>query len=224
MSDRRLNIGYLENAQSLKARAYDALKAAIADMDIYAPDAELKLDERELSARFGISRTPIREALAALDREGMVDIVPRRGVFIVRKSRTEILDAITVCAALESMSARLAVSAAGAEDLDELRALSRGDGAAVPYGYGETNTRFHRAIQRSGRNAIIDRVADGLFFHVRAIRVRAVWTDERHAHSVIEHRAIVSAIEEGDADAAERLVREHTLRLRDHIDETFAFN
>src|SRR5262245_62567321 len=72
---------------SLKARAYEALKSAILNMNIYADEAELRLDERDLSQRFGVSRTPLREALAQLDQEGLVRIVARRGIFIVRKTK-----------------------------------------------------------------------------------------------------------------------------------------
>ncbi len=226
MSGHRLRIDQLTGSQSLKARAYDALKAAITAMDIYAPDAELRLDERDLSARFGISRTPLREALALLEREGIVQVVSRRGVFIVRKSRPEILDMVTVWAALESMAARLAVTNASDEQLSSLRVLAEDDSAstAPAVRYAETNIRFHRAIQQAGHNSVVDRVADGLFFHMRAVRRHATWTEERRQRSLADHRDIVRAIEMRHADEAERLVREHTLRLRDHIDQTFDIN
>src|SRR4029077_14066919 len=109
--------------QSLKARAYGALKAAIMNMNIYDRNAELRLDERALSQRFGVSRTPLREALAQLDQEGLVQIVARRGIFIVRKTKAEILDMITVWAALESMAARLATLQATAEEIAKLHPL-----------------------------------------------------------------------------------------------------
>lgn len=217
MFDNRLNIGQLGNAQSLKSRAYDALKSAITSLDIYAPDAQLKLDERDLSSRFGISRTPLREALALLEREGILSVVPRRGVYIVRKSRDEILDMITVWAALESMAARLAVAACDEADFavlhDHVRAGAEGGVSA----HAEANIRFHQAILKAGGNAIVDRIAEELLFHVRAVRRHMQWDEERRARSLAEHRNIVSAIEMRDADEAERLVREHTLRMRDHI-------
>src|SRR5262245_11550516 len=112
MSQTALRIEPIAESLSLKARAYRALKAAIMDMNIYAADAELRLDERDLSLRFGISRTPLREALAQLEQEGLVRIAPRRGIFIVRKTKAEVLDMITVWAALESMAARLATTVA----------------------------------------------------------------------------------------------------------------
>ena len=113
----RLKALPLGAVQSLKARTYDALKAAIVEMNIYAPDAELKLDERNLSQRLGISRTPLREALALLDRDGIVKTISRRGVFIVKKSKREAQDLITVWAAIESLAAgQAATSASDAEN------------------------------------------------------------------------------------------------------------
>ena len=135
---------------SLKARAYEALKAAIINMNIYADDAELRLDERDLSQRFGVSRTPLREALAQLDQEGLVRIVARRGIFIVRKTKAEILDMITVWAALESMAARLATQQADADEIARLHTLvdqfSQDEVARKMGEYSDANIKFHQAI------------------------------------------------------------------------------
>src|SRR4030095_4495502 len=123
VADTHLKIASIGEGLSLKARAYDALKSAILNMNIYADEAELRLDERDLSQRFGVSRTPLREALAQLDQEGLVRIVARRGIFIVRKTKAEILERITVWAALESMAARLATKEASDAELSKLHDL-----------------------------------------------------------------------------------------------------
>lgn len=215
MSEQRLVIAPLASSESLKTRAYVALKAAISDMDIYAPDAELRLDERGLSSRFGVSRTPLREALALLDREGLISVVSRRGIFIVRKSRAELLDMITVWAALEGMAARLACKIATPATLAHLREAAAAVETASEH--GAANIRFHQALLHAGGNTSIDRIADDVLFHVRVLRRHTRWDAEQCERSRAEHRAILTAIEMGDADTAERLVREHTFDLRERI-------
>ncbi|MGE0626820.1 MAG: GntR family transcriptional regulator [Hyphomicrobiaceae bacterium] len=222
MASRSLNITPIEESFSLKARIYAALKAAIQDMNVYADDAELRLDERELSRQFGISRTPLREALAQLDQEGLVRIMPRRGIFIVRKTKAEILDMITVWAALESMSARLATQQAGAGDIAALHGLvdqfSQDEVAQRMGEYSDANIQFHQAIISLGRCPLIGEITKGLFFHVRAIRQRTIFEQDRARRSIVDHKEIVAALEARDTERAERLVREHTLRLRDHVE------
>src|SRR3546814_12434861 len=102
----KLEFKPIENTFSLKGHIYETLREGITSMNIYADDAQLKLDERQLSEQLGISRTPIREALARLEQEGLVTVIPRRGVFIVRKTGKEILERINPWAAPESMANR----------------------------------------------------------------------------------------------------------------------
>lgn len=222
MTETQLKIAPIGEGLSLKARAYEALKTAILNMNIYADNAELRLDERDLSARFGVSRTPLREALAQLDQEGLVKIVARRGIFIVRKTKAEILEMITVWAALESMAARLACEYASKEDLIALHDLvdkfSQDEVARQMGEYSEANIKFHQAIIRAGKCNLIAEIADGLFFHMRAIRQRTIFEQDRARRSIVDHTEIVEALEARDAERAERLVRQHTLRLRDHVD------
>ena len=86
---------------SFKNKAYEALKEAILKMDIYATPEPVMLDERALSERLGVSRTPIREAIAMLEQDGFVKTVPRRGIIVVRRTKAEIVDMIRAWAALE---------------------------------------------------------------------------------------------------------------------------
>src|SRR5271166_6036885 len=99
---------------SFKNKAYAALKSVIVGMDVYGSAKDIRLDERSLAEEFGISRTPVREAMAQLEREGFVRTVPRRGVYVVRKTRREIIELIAAWAALESMAARLVTANASA--------------------------------------------------------------------------------------------------------------
>lgn len=221
MTKTSLNIEPIEIGFGLKHRIYSALKAAIMETPIYAQGADLRLDERALSAQFGISRTPLREALAQLDQEGLVRIVPRRGIYIVRKTKAEILEMITVWAALESMAARLAAETASKEGIASLHELVDAyttDKLAIKMGeYSDANIRFHQAIIALSNCRLIGELTDKLFFHVRAIRQRTIFEQDRAKRSIHDHKEIIAALEARDADRAERLVREHTLKLRDHV-------
>lgn len=217
-----LEIQPLEESPSLKAQIHAQLKAAIAAMNIYDADAELRLDERALSMRFGISRTPLREALAQLEQEGLVRILPRRGVFIVRKTKAEILEMINVWAALEGMAGRLACAEATDAEIADLRSLHESfhaDPAIRAHigEYSDANIRFHQAIVRMSTSRLIGQITDGLFLHVRAIRQRTIFEADRVERSLVDHMAIIEALEARDGLRAERLIVDHTLRLRDHV-------
>src|SRR5215471_5474001 len=138
------------NSMSLRDQAYALLKDAIANTDIYSQRQSLRLDEREMMQALGVSRTPIREALSILEQEGFVRTVPRRGIFIVRKSRREIIEMIQMWAALESMSARLATLTASDAEISKLRHLFDEFQSSPPSEhldeYSDANIAFHQAI------------------------------------------------------------------------------
>ncbi|MCB1312874.1 MAG: GntR family transcriptional regulator [Sedimentitalea sp.] len=194
-------------------------------MNIYHPDADLRLDERHLAERLGISRTPIREALARLAQDGLVQILPRRGVFVVRKSREEILEMVVTWAALESMAARLATEHATDAELLALRrfAMKHSSDAARAEleEYSDANIRFHQTILELSGCALLKTTADGLFMHMQAIRRRAMGESDRARRSVADHMEIIEALEARDGDLASRRVREHTMRLHDHVHRTW---
>ncbi|MFD1702368.1 GntR family transcriptional regulator [Methylopila henanensis] len=222
MSENGLELQPIEGLQSLKARTYEALKAAIFEMNLYDEKAQLKLDERALALKFGVSRTPLREALAQLEQEGLVRTAPRRGIFIVRRTKAEILEMITVWAALESMAARLATVVASDAEIAALHGLtdtfSGADVDAHMGEYSDANIRFHAAIIALSRCRLIADITSGLFMHVRAIRQRTIFEQDRARRSIVDHKEIVDALEARNGERAERLVREHTLRLREHVE------
>ena len=82
----------IDTSFSFKNKAYAALKSVIVGMDVYGSASDIRLDERSLAEEFGISRTPVREAMAQLEREGFVRSVPRRGVYVVRKTKREVIE------------------------------------------------------------------------------------------------------------------------------------
>ena len=221
----KLNIAPIETSMSLRMLAYDALKKAITEMDIYGHPDEIRLDERQLSQDLGVSRTPIREALTVLEQEGFVRSVPRRGIFVVRKSKQQIIEMILVWAALESMAARLATQRASDADLEGLRHLfdefQTEKPEEHPDEYSQANIRFHQKIIQLGGCQLIVDMTENLFIHMRAIRAVSMRQQDRATRSIGDHMRIIAALDARDAELAERLVRDHTLGLAAHVDKHF---
>ncbi|HEY9039686.1 MAG TPA: GntR family transcriptional regulator [Roseovarius sp.] len=211
---------------TLKDHTFDVLRAAILEMDIYDPEADLRLDERKLAERLNISRTPIREALARLAHEGLVQIVPRKGVFVCRKSRKDILEMVVTWAALESMAARLVTINASDTDLKMLRKFAMKHSSSAVRAdleeYSDANVTFHQTILELSGCALLRTTADGLFTHMQAVRRRTMGESDRARRSVVDHMEIIDALQSRDGDLASRRVREHTMRLHDHIAKTWS--
>ena len=207
---------------SLRDQAYARIKEAIANTDIYSDRRPLRLDERELMKALGVSRTPVREALSILEQQGFVKTVPRRGIFIVRKSKREMIEMIQMWAALESMAARLATLTASDAEIGKLRHLFDEFQSSPPAEhldeYSDANIAFHQAIIRLGGSRLIEDATHNLFLHVRAIRRATISQNNRAARSIIEHLKIIEALERRDTELAERLTRQHTLDLAAHVD------
>jgi DNA-binding GntR family transcriptional regulator len=217
-----LGLVRLDTEASFAQRAYAALRAALMDMNIYErPDQDLRLDERHLAEKLGVSRTPIREALARLEHEGLVESVPRRGYFIVRKSRDELVEVIQVWAALESMAARLITERASDAEIASLRTIfstfENGKIYAKLDEYSEANLAFHQRIIELAGCSTLSKMADSLLIHVRSIRHRTISENRRFERSIIDHMEIIEALESRQADLAERLVRDHALGLAQHV-------
>jgi DNA-binding GntR family transcriptional regulator len=192
------------NAVSLRDQAYALLKDAIADTDIYSERRPLRLDERQLTQALGVSRTPVREALSILEQEGFVRTMPRRGIFIVRKSKREIIEMIQVWAALEGMSARLATLHAPDSEISKLRHLFDEFENSPP---SEAHRRVfgcqHRvspADHPAGRLAA-DCRCDQEPVHPRARDPQVtISQDNRAARSIIDHLKIIEALERRDTE------------------------
>ena len=212
---------------SFRDQAYAALKQAIMDADIYSHSQELRLDERQLSRSLGVSRTPIREAMTLLEQEGFLRTVPRRGIFIVRKTKRQIIEMIEMWAALESMAARLATMNASEEEIASLRTMFdefRNETPATHIEeYSDANIAFHQAIIRLSGSHLMGKTIENLFIHVRAIRRLTISKSDRAARSIVDHMRIIEALERRDTELAERLVREHSLDLARFVEKNCDF-
>jgi DNA-binding GntR family transcriptional regulator len=213
----------IDTSFSFKNQAYAALKNVIVSMDIYRSRSDIRLDERQLAQDFGVSRTPVREAMAQLEREGFVRSVPRRGVYVVRKTRGEVIEMITAWAALEGMAARLITEKATDEQIASLRRMfaTFEDGALRAHldEYSEANIEFHQTIIRMSGNGVLIALAENLFTHMRMIRRKTIAEKDRVERSIRDHMNIIEALEARDAGRAEELVRDHALGLAEHVEK-----
>jgi DNA-binding GntR family transcriptional regulator len=221
MTDARVAVARMDGRETFKDKAYAALRDVIVSSDVYRSRTEIRLDERQLAQDFGVSRTPVREAMAQLEREGFVRSIPRRGVYVVRKTKGEVIEMITAWAALESMAARLITETAKDEDIAGLRRMfARFDGETLHAKldeYSEVNIAFHQAIIELSGNKVLIQLAENLFTHMRMIRGRTIGEDDRVERSIHDHMNIIQALEARETARAEELVRQHALGLAEHV-------
>ena len=219
----RVAVAPLEDTSTFADRAYAALKSVILSLDIYEKPGEVRLDERQLASDLGISRTPVREAMAQLEREGFVRSVPRRGIYVVRKTKQEVIELITAWAALESMAARLITQNAADEEIATLHRMftkfENGELHARLDEYSEVNIEFHQSIIRMSRNRVLIDLAENLFTHMRMIRRKTIGEEDRADRSIRDHLNIIQALEARDTERAEDLVRNHALGLAEHVEK-----
>ncbi|HEX2654342.1 MAG TPA: GntR family transcriptional regulator [Xanthobacteraceae bacterium] len=215
-------VARLEDTSTFADRAYVALRDVIVSLNIYDQPGEVRLDERQLAQDLGISRTPVREAMAQLEREGFVRSVPRRGVFVVRKTKREVIEMITAWAALESMAARLITTGASDDQIAMLRSMfatfENGQIHAKLDEYSEVNIQFHQTIIGMSGNQTLINLAENLFTHMRMIRRKTIGEVDRVDRSIRDHLNIIQALEARDTERAEDLVRQHALGLAEHVE------
>lgn len=172
-----------------------------------------RLDEVELADTFGVSRTPIREALIQLSSEGFIEIRPRRGAIVAQIAPARLCEMFDVMAELEAMCGRLAARRAVAEDIERIRqahaACQSARDANDPDTYYRLNETFHFAIYVASHNGFLAEQATGLHRRLRPYRRLQLRVRNRMNNSFDEHNAIVEAIARGDSDAAADILRSH---------------
>ncbi|WP_207540391.1 GntR family transcriptional regulator [Sabulicella rubraurantiaca] len=192
----------------LADEAYGRIREAIVEGRYAAGDP---LFENRLSAELGMSRTPIREALQVLARDGLLEVVPARGYFVPRRSLDDLRELFELREALDGAAARACALRAQPDEVEALRALcDRYDAAPDWTEWARTGTEFHAAIARTARNTRLAEALDRLKLQImltRRAELRGV--EGRHREAAREHRAILAAISAADPDAAEREARLH---------------
>jgi DNA-binding GntR family transcriptional regulator len=196
---------------TLLRAAYESLRAAILDGSL-APGA--KVTVRPLEEQLGLSSTPIKAALAALEREGFLVVVPHRGYFVPEISTDDLLELYELREAVDGIAARRAARAAGrAETATELADLLGRQRLAVEAGdlsaYGELDLEFHRLIWSASGSRRLLPVAENLIAQVRLGNSMSARAPGRLPDALAEHEAILTALRDGDPRAAERHTRRH---------------
>ncbi len=172
-----------------------------------------RLDEIRLADRFGVSRTPIREAFARLALSGLVEAIPRRGVFVRQPGPVELMDMFEVMAEFEGICGRLAATRITDAALAQLNAANVACRATVQAndtdGYYRENERFHHIIYRHAGNAFLESETARLHRRLKPFRRVQLQVRGRLAQSMAEHEAIVQALTDADPDRAAALLRDH---------------
>jgi len=173
------------------------------------------LDEQQLAARFGASRTPVREALRQLSVSGLVEMRPRRGVVVTRLTPGRIMEMFETTAEVEAMCVRLATYRVTPVERSQLLAMHNESERMVKAGdidaYDEFNQDFHEALYRSIHNGFMAEQALAIRARLSAFRRTQLRDGNRINASWTEHGNILAAMAEGDGDMAARRMRAHML-------------
>lgn len=171
------------------------------------------VDEQALAEQYGISRTPLREALKVLASEGLVTLKPRRGCYVTEISERDLDEVFSVMAMLEGECARESAGRATKDDLKKLQAihadLEKAAAAQDIDRFFEANQAFHRALQSIADNRWLLHVIEDLRKVIKLSRHHSLFSEGRLEQSLQEHRGILQAVLAGDAAAAEARMRDH---------------
>ena len=201
---------------NLRSQTYKILKNMVITREILPGK---KISEETLAQEIGVSRTPIREALFRLEHEGIVKIIPRRGAFVVKQSRENIVEILQVREVLEALIVRLVTPLLDESDirklrssLEKLRAIPEKERHVIDYTNSELE--FHDILRKKCPNQMLRRMMEMVNARLQIIRLRTVVLTGRPQKTLDEHTAILEMIEKGDAEEAELMMRRHVISVK----------
>jgi DNA-binding GntR family transcriptional regulator len=212
-------------ALTLADRVFSEIQNAIVKGEI-KPGS--KMSEAELASRYGVSRGPLREALRRLEGRKLLTRIPHVGVRVISLSFAELIHIYQVREAMEGMAARLAAENMSPEEVQGLKALLAEHEKQAEFQEGrayfqeEGDFDFHYRIVQGSRNEVLSQMLCGELYHrVRLYRYQFSVTEGRPQKAFGEHHRIIEAIEAGDGEMAEILMRRHISSARKNIEAHF---
>lgn len=205
-------------ATSQSDRAYYAIRAMIVRAEL-APGA--LISESDLVAQLGLGRTPVREALRTLANEHLVDVYPRRGMFVAGIDTRDLSALNELRGELEPFAARLAAERSTPEEREVSGALiAELDSLGAnpdPHALMDIDQRMHHHVYKCAHNAYLETALDQYFVHALRIWALALHKIPDLQLAVLEHRALLTAIRDGDADIAAELMFKHVAGFESEI-------
>lgn len=203
---------------SLGNQAYQELKRIILEGQVTPGE---RLNEGELAKALGISRTPIREAINRLEKEGLVEIYPQRGAFVMQLSKEDIEELFLIREKLEGLAAFLAAQRIDKNGLAKLEACIQGfeepfDERAISR-YAREDFKFHQIVVLLSGGRRLHNLISTLHDHIRIYRLTAHGSSERMKESLQDHRKIIEALSKKDGEEAEQRMRLHIQRVREGV-------
>lgn len=180
-----------------------------------------ELREATLGKELGVSRTPVREALRQLELEGLVKIIPNRGAFVTGISEKDVCDIYMIRSVLEGLCVQMAAEHMTKERIDELEEvlvlasyyLEKGNMEQLT----ELDGKFHQILYEASESRILEHVLSDFHKYVQLARRNSVKTESRAQKSLEEHREILEALKENDAEKAEKLANTHILNVMENL-------
>ncbi|WP_116137915.1 GntR family transcriptional regulator [Trinickia diaoshuihuensis] len=204
--------------QQLHDTVVDHLRTFIVE-GLLAPG--LKLNERELCERLGVSRTPLREAFKVLAVEGLVELLPNRGAIVSQMSEVEVRETFELMSGLEAFSGELACERITAAELAEIKVLHDEMLAChvqhdLP-GYYARNRAIHDRISEAARNTALRQMYLATNRRLQALRFRSNYSASKWESAVRDHEEMIRALEARDGKKMAAILRTHLLAKRDAV-------